>query len=133
MLIETTTGRVMFNDILHAEDAVLQPSTMRKPRTWRTSSPTATSTSDGARRSTCSTKMKEPRLPRSRPAQGLSFATERPQHAPDKSKASSSEAENEVAQEQQQLFDRGIITGQERYNDVIDTLDARPRSRSRSR
>ena len=53
-IIETTVGRVIFNDILPQGHAVLQPRAAVE-RAGHASSPTATSSSAAARRSSCST------------------------------------------------------------------------------
>ena len=54
MIINTTVGRVVFNDILHSSDAVLQLDAAGRS-SFKASSRTATRFWAGARRSACST------------------------------------------------------------------------------
>jgi DNA-directed RNA polymerase subunit beta' len=114
-LVETTAGRVMFNDIVHAKMAFYNL-TMR-------SKDLANVISDCylelGRRETIELldRMKEIGFHQSTDS-GLSFATSDLKTAPDKDKVIGG-AETEVLR-QQKLYDRGIITDQERYNAVLD-------------
>jgi DNA-directed RNA polymerase subunit beta' len=115
-LITTTVGRVMFNDILHPQMAYYN-STMK-------SKDLANVISDCylllGRRSTIELLdlMKDLGF-RQATASGMSFATSDLKTAPNKDRVIF-DAEAEVLK-QQKLYDRGIITNQERYNKVLDT------------
>ena len=115
-LIETSVGRVLFNDIL--------PSHMSFYNTTMKSKDLATVISDCylemGRRQTIDLldSMKDIGF-RESTRSGLSFATSDLRIAPNKEKVIT-EAEKAVLQ-RQKLFERGIITNQERYNQVLDT------------
>jgi DNA-directed RNA polymerase subunit beta' len=114
-LIETTVGRVIFNDIL--------PASMSFYNVTMKSKDLAAVISDSylelGRRATIALldKMKEVGFQESTRS-GLSFATSDLVTAPNKEKVIS-DSEVQVLK-QQKLYERGIITGQERYNKVID-------------
>jgi DNA-directed RNA polymerase subunit beta' len=114
-LIETTVGRVLFNDIL--------PASMSFYNITMKSKDLAAVISDSylelGRRATIALldKMKEVGFQESTRS-GLSFATSDLVTAPNKEKVIS-DSEGQVLK-QQKLYERGIITGQERYNKVID-------------
>jgi DNA-directed RNA polymerase subunit beta' len=115
-LIETTPGRVMFNDIL--------PSEMSYYNLTMKSRDLANVISDCylelGRKKTIGLldEMKAIGF-REATHSGVSFATSDLKTAPNKDKVI---AEAEVAVlKQQKLFERGIITNQERYNKVLDT------------
>ncbi len=115
-LIETTVGRVLFNDIL--------PNQMAFYNNTMKSKDLATVISDCylemGRRQTIELldSMKNIGFHESTQS-GLSFATSDLRIAPNKEKVIA-EAEKSVLQ-RQKLFERGIITDQERYNQVLDT------------
>ncbi len=115
-LIETTAGRVMFNDILASRMAYYNLTMKSKDL--------ANVISDCylemGRRETISLldEMKAIGF-RESTRSGLSFGTSDLKTSPDKDKVIG-EAETAVLK-QQKLFDRGIITDQERYNQVLDT------------
>ena len=114
-LVQTTAGRVMFNDILSPKMAYYNVTTNSKDL--------ANVISDCylelGRRETIDLldRMKEIGFRESTRA-GLSFATSDLKTAPDKEKVVA-QAETEVLR-QQKLYERGIITDQERYNAVLD-------------
>ncbi|MEX0728050.1 MAG: DNA-directed RNA polymerase subunit beta' [Planctomycetaceae bacterium] len=115
-LIETTVGRVLFNDVL--------PSKMPYYNVTMKSKDLANVISDCylemGRRWTIELldRMKQLGFHEST-ASGLSFATSDLVTAPNKEKVIG-EAEASVLK-QQKLYERGIITNQERYNQVLDT------------
>ena len=115
-LIETTVGRIMFNDML--------PLGMSFYNITMKSKDLANVISDCyielGRRHTIRLldSMKQLGFHEST-ASGLSFATSDLVTAPNKEKVIG-EAENTVLK-QQKLYERGIITNQERYNQVLDT------------
>ncbi|QDU39837.1 DNA-directed RNA polymerase subunit beta' [Maioricimonas rarisocia] len=114
-LIETTVGRVLFNDAL--------PETMSYYNLGMRSKDLSNVISDcyleKGRRATIGLldRMKEIGF-RESTRSGLSFATSDLVTAPNKDKVIT-DAESQVLK-QQKLYDRGIITSQERYNKVID-------------
>ncbi|QDT51209.1 DNA-directed RNA polymerase subunit beta' [Symmachiella dynata] len=116
-LIDTTVGRVIFNDDVVAQGMPYYNLTMR-------SKDLANVVSDCyqilGRRATIELldRMKARGFQESTRS-GLSFATSDLKIPPNKDKVIG-EAEKKVLQ-QQKLFDRGIITNQERYNQVLDT------------
>jgi len=115
-LISTTVGRVIFNDML--------PPQMSFYNTTMRSKDLANVISDCylelGRRATINLldRMKELGFQEATRS-GMSFATSDLKTAPNKDKVIS-EAEGTVLK-QQKLFERGIITNQERYNQVLDT------------
>jgi len=115
-LVTTSVGRVMFNDIV--------PSSMAFYNITMRSKDLANVISDCylelGRRHTIELldRMKELGFQESTRS-GLSFGTSDLVSAPNKEKVIA-EAEKQVLQ-RQKLFDRGIITDQERYNQVLDT------------
>ncbi|MFG0334470.1 MAG: DNA-directed RNA polymerase subunit beta', partial [Maioricimonas sp. JB049] len=114
-LIETTVGRVLFNDSL--------PESMAYYNLGMRSKDLSNVISDcyleNGRRATIGLldRMKEIGF-RESTRSGLSFATSDLVTAPNKDKVIA-DAESQVLK-QQKLYDRGIITSQERYNKVID-------------
>jgi len=114
-LVQTTVGRVLFNDILHPSMAFYNLTMKSKDL--------ANVISDCylemGRRATIRLldQMKQLGF-RESTLSGLSFATSDLVTAPNKEKVIV-ESEGLVLK-QQKLYDRGIITGQERYNKVID-------------
>ncbi|MEW4529832.1 DNA-directed RNA polymerase subunit beta' [Maioricimonas sp. JC845] len=114
-LIETTVGRVLFNDTL--------PESMAYYNLGMRSKDLSNVISDcyleKGRRATIGLldRMKEIGF-RESTRSGLSFATSDLVTAPNKDKVIG-DAETQVLK-QQKLYDRGIITSQERYNKVID-------------
>ena len=115
-LIQSTVGRVLFNDSLPSEMAFYNMTMKSKDL--------ANVISDCylelGRRQTIDLldRMKDVGF-RESTSSGLSFAASDLKTAPNKDKVIA-QAETEVLK-QQKLYDRGIITNQERYNKVLDT------------
>ncbi|MFO1092023.1 MAG: DNA-directed RNA polymerase subunit beta' [Planctomycetaceae bacterium] len=114
-LVETTVGRVLFNDILPASMAYYNQTMKSKDL--------ANVISDCylelGRRATIRLLDAMKRIGfQESTRSGLSFATSDLVTAPNKEKVIL-DSEGQVLK-QQKLYDRGIITGQERYNKVID-------------
>ncbi len=115
-LISTTVGRVMFNDVLHTQMAFYNMSMKGRDL--------ANVISDCyqqlGRKATIELldNMKELGFHQATQS-GMSFAASDLKTAPNKDKVIG-EAEGAVLK-QQKLFERGIITNQERYNQVLDT------------
>ncbi|MEX0700782.1 MAG: DNA-directed RNA polymerase subunit beta' [Planctomycetales bacterium] len=115
-LVETTVGRVLFNDIV--------PSQMAFYNITMKSKDLANVISDCylelGRRATIDLldRMKELGF-RQATASGVSFATSDLKTPPNKAKVIA-DAESQVLKKQK-LYERGIITNQERYNQVLDT------------
>ncbi|MBM3970683.1 MAG: DNA-directed RNA polymerase subunit beta' [Planctomycetes bacterium] len=114
-LIETTPGRVMFNDIL-SEKSAFYNMTMRSKDLQRVISDCYL---DLGRRETIALldRMKELGF-RESTRSGLSFGASDLKTSPDKPKIIG-DAEALVLKAQK-LYDRGVITDQERYNQVLD-------------
>jgi DNA-directed RNA polymerase subunit beta' len=114
-LIETSPGRVIFNDILNPKMAFYNM-TMKSRDLSRVISD---SYLELGRRETIGLLDRMKALGfRESTASGLSFATSDMVTSPDKDRIIS-DAEGKVLK-QQKLYDRGIITNQERYNQVLD-------------
>ncbi len=114
--IQTTVGRVMFNDILHPSMSFYNMTMKSKDL----SNVISDCYLERGRLATIALldNMKNIGFHEST-SSGLSFATSDLVTAPNKEKVIAS-AETEVLK-QQKLFERGIITNQERYNKVLDT------------
>jgi DNA-directed RNA polymerase subunit beta' len=114
-LVETSAGRVLFNDIVHAKMAFYNL-TMRSKDLSRVISDSYLQL---GRRNTIGLldRMKQIGFNESTKS-GLSFATSDLVTSPEKDKIISN-AEGKVLK-QLKLYDRGIITDQERYNQVLD-------------
>ncbi|HID23287.1 MAG TPA: DNA-directed RNA polymerase subunit beta', partial [Planctomycetaceae bacterium] len=114
-LVETTVGRVLFNDILHPSMPFYNLPMKGKDLSRVISDCYLLL----GRRETISLldRIKELGFTESTQS-GLSFATSDLRTAPDKDKIIAA-AEAEVVK-QQKLYERGVITNQERYNAVLD-------------
>ncbi|MEZ6045770.1 MAG: DNA-directed RNA polymerase subunit beta' [Planctomycetaceae bacterium] len=115
-LVETTVGRVMFNDFLPAKMAFYNQ-TMKSRDLANVISDCYLEMGKEAT-ITLLDKMKETGF-REATASGMSFATSDLKIPPSK-ESIISKSEGVVLQ-QQKLYERGIITNQERYNKVLDT------------
>ncbi|QDT24105.1 DNA-directed RNA polymerase subunit beta' [Gimesia chilikensis] len=115
-LIETTTGRVIFNDILPKKMAYYNLTMKGRDL----SNVISDCYLELGRRETINLldKMKETGF-RESTLSGLSFATSDLKTAPNKAKVIG-DSEKTVLQKNK-LYDRGLITAEERYNQVLDT------------
>ena len=118
MVVTTTVGRVIFNDILHAEDAVLQPGA-RPASSSRRIIADCYQILGRARDDRAARPHEGPGLPRVDPL-GPVVRHRRPARRRRPRTTILDEAEKEVDKAAASSTSAGIITEQERYNKVID-------------